>query len=231
VTVPDDFDAQVSGVAALAEPARRALYMYVGAQPDAVSRDDAAEGVGVPRHTAKFHLDKLVREGLLTTEFRRLGGRRGPGAGRPSKLYRRSDTQLSVSLPDRTYQLAGQLMAKAIDASQRTGAPVVEALHRAAADFGTALGDRERPAATTTPVDVRVLTCRVLAGQGYEPRAEGQQITLRNCPFHALAQDHTELVCGMNLVLVGSLTERLDPRLAPRLSPAGDRCCVVIDVQ
>ena len=47
-------------------------------------------GVGVARHTAKFHLDRLVEEGLLDTEFRRLSGRQGPGAGRPTKLYRRS---------------------------------------------------------------------------------------------------------------------------------------------
>ena len=75
-------------MAALAEPVRRDLYLFVVAQPEPVSRDQASEGVGVARHTAKFHLDKLVEEGLLVTEFRRLTGRRGPGAGRPTKLYR-----------------------------------------------------------------------------------------------------------------------------------------------
>ena len=86
----DDFAEQVAGVAALAEPVRRDLYRFVVAQAGPVSRDQAGEGVGVPRHTAKFHLDKLVEEGLLDTEFRRLGDRQGPGAGRPTKLYRRS---------------------------------------------------------------------------------------------------------------------------------------------
>ncbi|WP_433508456.1 hypothetical protein ACQP04_28940 [Pseudonocardia halophobica] len=50
-----------------------------------MSRDQAAVGTELPRHTAKFHLDKLVEEGLLDTELRRLTGRRGPGAGRPTK--------------------------------------------------------------------------------------------------------------------------------------------------
>src|SRR5947199_9842736 len=64
---------------ALADPVRRGLYRWVVAQAEPVSRDQAAEGAGVPRHTAKFHLDRLAADGLLETEFRRLTGRRGPG--------------------------------------------------------------------------------------------------------------------------------------------------------
>jgi len=63
----DDFARRVAGVAALAEEVRRDLYLYVVAEPEPVSRDQAAAGVGVPRHTAKFHLDRLVEEGLLET--------------------------------------------------------------------------------------------------------------------------------------------------------------------
>jgi predicted ArsR family transcriptional regulator len=225
-----EFADRVSGVAALAEPIRRALYLYVAGHRDAVSRDEAAAGVDVPRHTAKFHLDKLVEEGLLTTEFRRLTGRRGPGAGRPSKLYRRSAAEVSISLPERAYDLAGRLMAEAIETSGQTGTPVVTALHEAAAAFGAALGDAALPAVESDdPEDVRRLTCRVLAEQGYEPRVDHDEITLRNCPFHALAMQHTDLVCGMNLALVGAMTERLDKGLSPRLEPGEDRCCVVID--
>ncbi|WP_308191039.1 helix-turn-helix domain-containing protein [Pseudonocardia terrae] len=66
----DDFVAQVSGVGALADPVRRALYLYVVAQSQPVSRDQAAAGTEMARHTAKFHLDKLVEEGLLDTGFR-----------------------------------------------------------------------------------------------------------------------------------------------------------------
>ncbi|HEX2299940.1 MAG TPA: helix-turn-helix domain-containing protein, partial [Pseudonocardiaceae bacterium] len=126
----DDFVSQVSRVSALAEPARRALYLYVAAQPEAVSRDQAAEGVGLPRHTVKFHLDKLVADGLLDTEFRRLSGRRGPGAGRPTKLYRRSAREVAVTLPQRHYDLAGRILAGAVETAARDGVPVLEAVHR-----------------------------------------------------------------------------------------------------
>src|SRR3954462_6346325 len=100
-----DFDGQVAAVGALAAPARRALYRFVSAASEPVSRDEAAAGVGLARHTVKFHLDRLVDDGLLEPESRRLPGRRGPGAGRPSKLYRRSARQIDVTLPERHYDL------------------------------------------------------------------------------------------------------------------------------
>src|SRR3954449_6016107 len=96
----------LASLGALAEPSRRALYEAVVAAAEPVSREQAAEAVGLPLHSVKFHLDRLVDEGLLEVEFRRLSGRRGPGAGRPAKLYRRARTEISVSLPARRYDLA-----------------------------------------------------------------------------------------------------------------------------
>src|SRR5215204_7026372 len=99
----DDRSAQVSAVAALSEPTRRRLYDHVAGQPHPVSRDEAAAAVAVPRATAAFHLDRLVDDGLLEVHFERRSGRTGPGAGRPSKLYRRSDSAVEVSFPERHY--------------------------------------------------------------------------------------------------------------------------------
>ena len=138
----EDFADRVAGLAALADPIRRELYLFVAAQPEPVSRDRAAEGVAVPRHTAKFHLDKLVEQGLLDTEFQRLSGRRGPGAGTTHQAVPAVRRELSVTLPARRYDLAGQLLASAIDDSTRTGTPVLDTLHTAAAECGRALGTR-----------------------------------------------------------------------------------------
>src|SRR5215471_15544170 len=135
------FDADVAGLASLAEPTRRALYRYVRDQGTAVSRDEAAAGVGVPRHQAKFHLDKLADDGLLEVEFARRTGRQGPGAGRPAKLYRRAARELAVTLPERHYELAGQLMARGIADAHDEGLPVAEALGRAAREQGHALAE------------------------------------------------------------------------------------------
>ncbi len=110
----DDRSAQVAAVAALAEPTRRRLYEHVVRQPHPVSRDDVAGAVGVPRPTTAFHLDRLVADGLLDVHYERRSGRTGPGAGRPAKLYRRSECSVEVSLPERHYDLAGDLLAAAL---------------------------------------------------------------------------------------------------------------------
>jgi predicted ArsR family transcriptional regulator len=230
----EDLADRVTGVAALADPTRRELYLFVAAQPEPVSRDRAADGVAVPRHTAKFHLDKLVEQGLLATEFQRLSGRQGPGAGRPTKLYRRSGRELSVTLPARRYDLAGQLLASAIDVSTRAGTPVLEALDTAAAECGRSLGDLARQTLGPRPGPAQQVSavCAVLTAHGYEPRREGAVIALANCPFDALAREHTELVCGMNLALVGAVADRVGGgALTARLDPADDRCCVVLDTR
>jgi predicted ArsR family transcriptional regulator len=128
----DDRSAQVSAVAALAEPTRRRLYEHVVRQPRPVGRDDVAEALGVPRATTAFHLDRLVADGLLDVHFERRTGRTGPGAGRPAKLYRRSDTAVEVSLPERRYDLAGELLASALDEADRSGERPRAALERRA---------------------------------------------------------------------------------------------------
>jgi predicted ArsR family transcriptional regulator len=227
--VSKDFDTRVSRIAALGEPVRRALYRFVGAQRKPVSRDEAAEGVGVPRHVAKFHLDRLEEDGLLDTEFKRPPGRTGPGAGRPSKLYRRSAAEVSVSLPERRYEVAGRLMAGAITTATNERIPIEDALETVADDLGSALGEEARGRAGTRTDQESLLSAvrEVLDENGYEPRADEDGLTLANCPFHALAKDYTGLVCGMNLDIVrGKLDELPGEALEARLDPAPDRCCV-----
>ncbi|MFC4943933.1 helix-turn-helix transcriptional regulator [Pseudonocardia sp. GCM10023141] len=221
----DDFATQVTGIGALAEPARRALYLYVVAQDDPVSRDQAATGAGLPRHMAKFHLDRLVTDGLLDTEFRRLSGRRGPGAGRPAKLYRRSSRQVEVSLPERHYDLAGRILARAVEDAARDGVPVLEAMQRAAAEVGRRIG-AGAPVGERAPLES---VADALACHGYEPRVRAGRVLLANCPFHALAAEHAELVCGMNLHLITALVAEAGPAgVRAELAPSAGHCCVVL---
>jgi predicted ArsR family transcriptional regulator len=228
----DDLAARVAGIAALADPIRRNLYLYVSAQPEPVSRDKASDALGIARHTAKFHLDKLAEEDLLDISFRRLSARRGPGAGRPTKLYARSSRQLSVILPERRYDLAGQLLASAIDDAAAQDTTPADALKAAAADWGRSVADQARAAAGPRPSRERLLacTCKALTENGYEPQRIGGTIVLRNCPFDTLAQQHKELVCGMNHAIMAAVTKQLhEIALAAHLQPAPDRCCVVLE--
>lgn len=218
----------VSAVAALDEPTRRRLYDFVVRHPAPVSRDEAAEAVGAPRTTVAFHLDRLVVEGLLEVVHERRTGRSGPGAGRPAKLYRRSAEQIAVSLPDRRYEVAGLLLADALAEADTTGEPPRAVLHRRARDLGRDLGRTSRD--TREPHDGRPAALRALEDFGFEPRTSDTAIVLGNCPFHSLARQHTELVCGMNLCLLEGLLDGLAVTdLTARLAPAPDQCCVRLD--
>lgn len=218
-----DLASQASGIGALAEPIRRALYEYVVAQPEAVSREQAATAAGVPTHTAKFHLDKLVDEGLLEPEFRRLGGRSGPGAGRPSKLYLRSEREFAVSLPPRRYDLVGHILASAVERATQSGTPLSEAMGTVAAEQGRTVGESS---ASDTEDDLGRLS-ETLTDQGYEARVEDETVLLANCPFDNLAKEHTELVCGLNQNYVQGVAEGLGAEeLQACLEPAEGWCCV-----
>ncbi|ONI69968.1 transcriptional regulator [Kribbella sp. ALI-6-A] len=208
-----DRQANLQAVAALDEPTRRRLYEYVVAAAEPVSRDDAAAALAIPRNTAAFHLDKLAAEGLLAVVHARRTGRTGPGAGRPAKLYRRSDAEIEISLPERQYAVAGHLLAGAIEDADSSGGSARQALARRARAYGEALPGQS--------VD------EVLASQGFEPHPEGDTIALSNCPFRALAKEYPALVCTMTLHLVeGALAARPAAGLQAELHPTPDHCCV-----
>jgi predicted ArsR family transcriptional regulator len=53
-------------------------------------------------------------------------------------------------------------------------------------------------------------------------------LRMRNCPFHAVAQNHPEVVCDMYLALLGGLIAGLDVDANAVLEPGPRRCCVAI---
>ena len=221
----DDRPSEISAVAALAEPTRRRLYDHVVRSPVPVSRDEASAATGVPRATAAFHLDRLVADGLLEVAFQRLSGRTGPGAGRPAKLYRRSECTVTVSLPERRYDLAGDLLAAALDEAETSGEAPRRVLERSARRRGRELAEEARASEGGVPPRDAVL--RVLEAQGFEPRIEDDAVVLANCPFHTLARTHTDLVCGMNLSLLGGVLDGVPSTgLVADLRPEPGRCCV-----
>jgi predicted ArsR family transcriptional regulator len=203
-------------------------------QPGPVSREQAAEGIGVAPHVAKFHLDKMLDDGLLTVEYVRAPGRGGPGAGRPAKRYSRSARELAVCLPQRDYALAGRLLARAVSEAAHADIAIDVALAQVSRTTGRALGQEARDAAGKRPNPPALIAAasHVLSRCGYEPRRLGTEVILINCPFQTLAQEFTDLVCGMNLDLMQGLTDTLrHPRLEARLEPATGRCCVVLTEQ
>jgi predicted ArsR family transcriptional regulator len=213
--------ADLAALRLLDDPVRRRLYDWVVAQPDAVGREAAAAGVGVSRGLAAFHLDKLAEAGLLDPSYRRLSGRVGPGAGRPARVYRRSDREFSVTVPERRYQRAASLFASVLERLGDGGPPpeLEEAAREAGRELAVDLGRGSS----------RGRLLRTLDRAGYEPITDSHgTIRLRNCPFDALAEAHRTLVCGTNLALAEGI---LDGVGASDVRPILDRqpgtCCVV----
>jgi predicted ArsR family transcriptional regulator len=208
------------------------LYEYVAGTGSWVSRDEAADAVGLERGTAAHHLDRLADDGLLDVDYQRLSGRQGPGAGRPAKLYRRGRRDLAVTLPPRDYQLAGKLLADAAVRSQTEGTDISTALDAVAEAEGRRIAEdlRSQLSRTGSPRSARRrrVALEMLEERGFEPQTGSDgTVVLRNCPFHQLAQEHTELICGMNLCLVGAAIESLgETGLEARLEPEEDTCCV-----
>jgi predicted ArsR family transcriptional regulator len=208
-------DPQLAQVCSLDDATRRRLYDHVAAHAEPVSRDEISSALDIERSLAAYHLDKLVDAGLLTASFARPAGRGGPGAGRPAKHYRRAATEVNVSVPTRDYRLVAELLARALQADD--GSAVRTAVAAAAADFGRELG-----------ADADGDLTAVLRRRGYEPYRDGAVLRLRNCPFHMVARDHVDLVCGMNLAIMRGLVSAFsdDTGVDPALDPAPDRCCV-----
>ena len=211
----------LASLTSLDDPVRRRLYEVVRERAEPVGRDEAAAAAGVGRALAVYHLDKLVEAGLLTASYQRPPGRSGPGAGRPAKLYLRSDREFAVTVPPREYELAARLLVQAVeeDPSGRSRAVLLEAARRLGAELAGAAGAAR---------DLE----RALARHGYEPRrGEDGVIRLRNCPFHQLAEQHRDVVCGMNLGLIEGIVAGLGADgLRPVLDPRPGHCCVAIGV-
>ncbi len=246
----------IRAIARLDEPRRRALYELVTARREPIGRDEAAAALGIGRELAAFHLDRLAAAGLLDVEYRRLSGRTGPGAGRPAKLYRRSNLEARVSLPARDYERLASLLAEAIvgEGGEAAHAAADEAAHRRGADEGRAARAKAAPSsraaapsrATRQPAAAQLQAglVELLGEVGYEPAtAPDGAIHLQNCPYHALSATHRDLTCGMNLAWAEGVLEGLggdvEPDAGPRttgprsvglraeFAPEPGACCVV----
>jgi predicted ArsR family transcriptional regulator len=205
----------MAAVASLGDDKRRQLFELIASSDGAVGRDDAALALGLPRSTASFHLDRLVQDGLLAVEFHKAAGKAGPGSGRPAKMYRSAAIEVGASVPDRNYDLAGELLAAAIEHATQTGGAVADSLRTTSYRKGQELAAGASGLA------------EFMAGEGYQPLPDGEGgLLLANCPFHRLSDGHPGVVCAMNgSFLQGAAAACGEPeeRIAPNSVPG--QCC------
>lgn len=220
----------VRAVAALDDPQRARLYQVVREAGAPITREEAASRVGISRKLAAFHLDRLVDAGLLTVSFERPSGV-AARIGRAPKRYRASAVEVQVSIPERHYDLLGEIVLDALEQARPAETPA-QAAYRLASERGRDLGAqtrRQRGLGRLGPERSAAIVSELLAGAGFEPAPCGDRIVQRNCPFHRLAQRSPALVCGINRSFVDGILEGLRAgRLRAELDPADDRCCVAV---
>lgn len=222
-----------AALGALEDDLRRKLYVFVRAQGRPVSREEAAEAAGISRKLAAFHLDKLVDRGLLKHSYARPPGRGGRGAGRSAKFYQPSDREIDVTIPERRYDLLGSVLLRALR-TQGEGEQGEEAARRAAGEVGREVGAAERKRlgiAPPGPERAVAATTQVLEDTGFEPyRDDRGCVRMRSCPFHALAEQERDLVCGMNESLIEGIVRGLgNETVGVVLDPVPGECCVRLE--
>lgn len=219
----------LAAAATLSDEVRRALYQYVRRQSGPVTREEAARAVRISVKLAAFHLDKLVDRGLLRTDQRLPTGARRP-VGRAPKRYAPSDMQVSLSVPERRYELAGEILVDAFC----QGDPTVrstEAALQVARQRGRQLGAEARQARRLRqpgPERTMAIAENLLEQYGYEPSEDGEGgLVLRNCPFHSLAARAPELICGINAAFIDGVLRGLgNSTVQAELEPKPGLCCV-----
>ena len=218
--------AAVSAVAALEDRLRRSLFEFIRSQRQPVTRDQAADEVGISRKLAAFHLDKLVDAGLLTVTAAS-GPRR---VGRAPKAYTATETDVRVSIPDRQHEVLASILVDAV-LTHTPDETATEAALRVARERGVASGRQGRAGLGGSRLGAeRALTASepMLVEHGYEPdRVSAGCIRLRSCPFHPLNTRAPDLVCGLNHALLAGFVTGLDTAaIEAVLRPEPGECCV-----
>ncbi|HST48544.1 helix-turn-helix transcriptional regulator [Jatrophihabitans sp.] len=218
----------IRALAALEDRLRYGMYEFIRTARRPVTREQAAEAVGISRKLAAFHLDKLVGAGLLRSDYEPVGGLRK--VGRTPKVYQPVDRDIRVSIPERQPDVLASILLDAV-LTERAGETARQAAIRAAQDRGRQVAATEREQLRPGRLGAeRALTLSetLLKRHGYEPeRVSSGCVALRNCPFHPLAEQARELVCGLNHAYLTGFLAGLDaPTVQAVLQPKAGECCV-----
>lgn len=188
------------------------------------------EATGLHENTVRFHLDRLVADGLVE---RRAGASRGPGRPPLTFVARRDHHGAGHD----NYELLARVLADHLGAAEDTVATAQAA--------GRAWAQERAPVpegipSSADPVD-RALDelARVLDRAGFAPEvvAEpgGATVRVHNCPFLRLAREDRAVPCAVHLGLMEGVleaagpvatVEELEPFVTPTLCVARVRATV-----
>ena len=170
----------------------RAALLYVRGSHAAVSADEAAAALGVHRTVARRRLERLARAGLLETRFERRSGRRGPGAGRPAKLYAAAPESDPLEFPSRRFPTLVSRLLDELPADRRP-----QILRRVGEAFGRDLAQTTGLSPSDTLADGLHGVCAAVRSLGFHAaleRVDGDTavISTPTCPLRPLVVERLE---------------------------------------
>jgi predicted ArsR family transcriptional regulator len=203
---------------ALADDTRFRLYRYLGLSGRPVSIRELSTRLSLHPNTLRPHLRRLEDVGLVARETAR-----GSTVGRPQTLY-------SVVDHDSGEHGGYRLLAEILAAIVRGGRSRARA-RELAREWGAYLVRRDAPKpGRRSPAGRNLAVLQdAMARAGFDPRfrrVDGGwvQITMRDCPFRDLLDEHRDLVCSVHRgLLEGMLGEVRPPFRMTEFTAAADR--------
>lgn len=221
-----DFASAVTAVtAAFGDSTRREIYLWVRENP-AATASEVAQQFDVHANVARHHLDKLANGGYVTVD-------RSPSgtAGRPSKRYSVSRSEMPLNFAVRNNELLVTLLGRALAALPTEQAERIS--EQVGIDYGAHLAEslglqgaqRSFRSALHTVADA-------LSAHGFAAHTEHHLTDLRivseHCPFGDAPIEHP-VICAVDRGLVKGMLSTLygdtEPETASSL-PKGDEHCI-----
>jgi predicted ArsR family transcriptional regulator len=175
---------------------------------------EMAERTGLHPNTVRFHLERLVAEGLVT---RSVEERSEPG--RP-RLEFTAVPGADPARDRRNYQFLSEVLTGHLAGTVADPAATAREAGRV---WGRYLVDRPRPFQRLPEETAMAELLRILDEIGFVPALapeDRRRVLIPHCPFRELAEAHREVVCSIHLGLMrGALTEMGAPVTVERLLP------------
>jgi predicted ArsR family transcriptional regulator len=206
---------------ALADDTRYRLYRYLRLSGRPVAVRELSTRLSLHPNTLRPHLRRLEEAGLVASEVHR-----GATVGRPQVMYAAVDRE---EREGRDYRLLADILAGLV-----TGARGRERAQAIAREWGAYLVGRSVPkpgARTPTGPNLAILQ-EALAEAGFDPRfrrrsAKIVEISLRDCPFRDLLDEHRDLACAVHQgLLEGMLGASRPPLRMTGFEPLAERSTI-----
>jgi predicted ArsR family transcriptional regulator len=194
---------------ALADDTRHRLYRYLRLSGRPVSVREMATRLSLHPNTLRPHLRRLEEAGLVASET----SRGGAAVGRPQTLF----TVVHREQPEgRDYRLLADILAGLLGSRRARDRAETQAR-----EWGAYLAGRSvpRPGARRAAGPNLAMLQEALAEAGFDPRFRRRgpktvEISMRDCPFRDLMEEHRDLVCAVHRGLLEGILGASRPPLS-----------------